>query len=143
MAFKFLIRGFSIVSVFVCIAFLTGCQNYIATVQTKPTIKINSIKKEKKICLTYKDKMSYAYSYIVNEFNEGYFNSNDLIGVQAQLFLIKNRATSVFAKNINSAQDAYLLNYKYAKQKRCDVKKFTISPLERIEIILKKKTLKK
>ena len=143
MAFKFLIRGFSIVSGFVCIAFLTGCQNYIIAPQTKQTTTTTSMKKEKKICTTYKDKMSYAASYIINEFNEGYFNSDDLVGVQAQLFLIENRATSLFAKNINSAQDAYLLNYEQAKNKRCDVNKFTISPLEKIEIILKKKTLKK
>jgi len=140
---KFLMRGCSTISIFVCIVFLTGCQSYITTSQTKQTTKITSMKKEKKICVTYKNKMSYASSYIINEFNEGYFNSNDLVGVQAQLFLIKNRATSLFATNINSAQDVYLFNYEQAKKKNCDVKKFMISPLSKIENILKKKTLKK
>ena len=72
--------------------------------------------------------MNYAFSYIADEFRQGYFIHNDLLGAKAQLFLVKNRATSVFAMNINNAKKSYNTNYKLAKKEHCNLAKFQKNP---------------
>ncbi len=104
-------------------------------------IKKNKEKiKENKYCNKYRKIMTHASLYIKKEFKEGYFLSEDILGAKAQLFLIKNKALSIFAKNINSANDSYLRNYNLAKKNKCKVKKFKFLPLERIKREIKNKT---
>jgi len=100
------------------------------------TVLVPKVNKTKKIpkkqntkCIEYAKVMKYSYSYIVNEFDVAYFDSKDLIGAKAQLFLIENRSQSVFAKNINKAKDTYVLNYKSFESEKCDLTNITKNPL--------------
>jgi hypothetical protein len=77
--------------------------------------------------------MKHASNYIFNEFEKGYFINGDLLGAKAQLFLVQSKSSTVFAKNINAAQDAYTHQYHLAKKKRCDVTAFKATPLQIIQ----------
>jgi len=120
---------YSTILILMGVVILTGCQNNLTLSSAKDPIKKVFITKEKKICNKYKKKMSYAFSYIVDEFHQGYFINDDLLGAKAQLFLIKNRATSLFAMNINNAKKSYNNNYKLAKNEKCNLDKFKKNPL--------------
>ena len=85
------------------------------------------------VCKKYFKVMNHASTYINKEFNLGYFNQKDLVGAKAQIFLIKNSSSKVFAKNINNANDIYLKEYKLAKKNRCKLEKFKITPISQIE----------
>jgi len=91
-----------------------------------------------KYCNKHSAVMNYASSYIQEEFNNAYFIKKDLIGAKAQLFLIESDSQTIFAKNINNAIKSYDQEYLKAKKNRCNLKKFSIHPLEKIRIKLKK-----
>lgn len=82
-------------------------------------------------------KIDYAFSYVLNEFEKGYFQEKDILGAKAQLFLIKNKSKSIFAQNINAAEKSYNTQYKELKKKKCNIDKFIVSPLQRIKNIIK------
>ncbi|WP_024954784.1 hypothetical protein [Sulfurospirillum arcachonense] len=113
---------------------LSGCGQI--NIQEKPSVppKKNT---HYKYCTKHKQIMTFASKYIEKEFEKGYFLQKDIIGAKAQLFLIKNKSQTIFAKNINAAQDSYTLQYKLAKKYKCDVSKFTISPIEKINNTIK------
>jgi hypothetical protein len=119
----------------------SGCFPLTEKIIDKKPLKIHTAKKiEKKpnYCIEYEKNMKYSSSYIFKEFKEGYFNSNDFTGAKAQLFLIKNKSESIFAQNINSAEQFYQSNYKVAKKKKCNVEKYRIFPLKQIETQIEK-----
>lgn len=109
--------------------------------KTKSKIK----NKEHKDCKKYSNIMTHASSYIQTEFNEAYFLQKDIVGAKAQIFLIKSKSPSVFAKNINNANSSYLEEYKLAKNHGCNLKKFKKDPLVKIlnTINILKKNLEK
>jgi hypothetical protein len=114
----------------------SGCLSVSNKVIDKQLPIIDTTKKIKtKVnhCLKYEKNMKYAFSYIFEEFDKGYFRSNDLTGAKAQLFLIKNKSESVFAQNINSAESFYKSEYQMAKKQKCPLSKYTLSPLTQIE----------
>ena len=90
--------------------------------------------------------MNYASNYIIKEFDKGYFVQKDIVGAKAQLFLIENKSPTVFAKNINAAQESYNKQYQLAKKNKCNLRNFRISPLDKvrntIKILEKKKDAK-
>jgi len=92
----------------------------------------SSIQNKQNDCNKYIKKMNYAFSYVLDEFEKGYFFEKDIIGAKAQLFLIENKSKSLFAQNINNAEHSYFTQYQLAQKKRCNLKKFGISPLETI-----------
>lgn len=122
-------------------------QNLNVKKETKP-IKNNAIKKKVvyKYCNKYIKTMNYASSYIKKEFDKGYFQRKDIVGAKAQLFLIENKSPTIFAKNINAAQESYVKQYQLAKKHKCNLKKFKITPLDKIKnkikILEKKRNLK-
>lgn len=87
-----------------------------------------------KYCDKHINTMNHANKYIQEEFNKGYFIQNDILGAKAQLFLIESNSKSIFAKNINNALRSYNTQYSKAKKNKCDLSKFTISPLKKIEL---------
>lgn len=101
--------------------------------------KIKKIKKVKKSPTLYKycakhiKTMNHASSYIKDEFEKGYFISKDIVGAKAQLFLVKSNSTTIFAKNINDAKKSYLENYKIAKKYKCNLSKFKVPVLEKVQ----------
>jgi len=97
---------------------------------------VKKIKKKKivyKHCNTHRKTMAHASKYIIDEFEKGYFLQKDIIGAKAQLFLVESKSSSVFAKNINTANDSYFKHYKIAKKNRCNLKAFKLSPLKQIK----------
>ena len=102
--------------------------------KTKKLIK-KAIKKTVpyKYCTKHTKIMNYASSYISTEFDKGYFIQKDVVGAKAQLFLIESKSPSLFAKNINDAQESYLTQYKLAKKHKCNLKKYRVSPLSKIK----------
>ena len=98
--------------------------------------KKKKIIKKKSISYKYCNKhikaMSHASKYISEEFEKGYFLQKDLVGAKAQLFLVKNKSASVFAQNINAAQESYIKQYNIAKKNKCNVKKYKTTPLEKV-----------
>lgn len=86
-----------------------------------------------KYCNKYKKNMYYASNYIKKEFEEGYFSKNDIVGAKAQLFLIESDSPTIFAKNINAANESYTLNYDLAKKSNCDLIEFSTTPLDRLK----------
>ncbi len=116
--------------------FLIGC-SFQNTNQVFPNNK-NLQKQIKentnsKYCNKYKKIANYASTYIEKEFEEGYFSKDDIVGAKAQLFLIESSSPTVFAKNINTANDSYNLNYELAKKGNCDLSEFSISPLVKLK----------
>ena len=113
---------------------LTGCivQSENKVIQKKKQ-KSDLSSQTKKVCDNNRKVMKHAYSYIINEFEQGYFLEKDTIGAKAQLFLIKNQSQSVFAQNINSANVSYMKHYKLAKKQKCILKNFSVSPLSKIQ----------
>ncbi len=108
-------------------------KNEIKIVTKKPKIK----KLKYKYCNKHKKIMIYASKYIEKEFYEGYFLKKDIIGAKAQLFLIKNKSLTPFAKNINEAEDSYTLQYKLAKKNKCNLNKFKLSPISKVRNSIK------
>jgi len=84
-------------------------------------------------CKVYRKNMNYGSSYIITEFNNAYFKDNDIIGAKAQLFLIKNKSESVFSKNINKANSFYISQYNKAKNEKCNLEQFHVTPLEKVQ----------
>ena len=107
---------------------LSGCsqKNNIQNVEKNK----ESIVKKEYNCSKHIKIMQYASSYIIKEFDKGYFQQDDIIGAKAQLFLIETYSQSLFAQNINKAQTSYNLQYKLAKENNCDLSKFRLSPIE-------------
>lgn len=106
-------------------------------INKKENKKTSKVKKEHASCKKYKKTMLHASSYIKEEFYEGYFLQKDYIGARAQLFLIENNSTSIFAQNINIANDSYLTQYNLAKKQKCSLKKFRITPILKVQNIIK------
>ncbi len=107
----------------------------------KPLLLENTlqIKKKKPNCKKNIKIMNYALSYVLSEFEKGYFKNKDILGAKAQLFLIDNKSKSVFAQNINAAENSYTLEYQKAKKKKCSVRKFELTPLQKIKNVLNQK----
>ncbi|MGB5919536.1 hypothetical protein [Arcobacter sp.] len=122
--------------------FLIGCslQN---TTQVSPNNKNEDLQKQikeninSKYCYKYKRIVNYAASYIEKEFEDGYFSKNDIVGAKAQLFLIESSSPTVFAKNINTANDSYNSNYELAKKNNCDLSEFSSNPLVKLKNSIK------
>jgi len=130
------------------LVFLGGCSqsNVNNTTIEKTKIKKEKIVKKKvikktisyKYCSKHTKAMTHALNYVQDEFEKGYFLQKDLVGAKAQLFLIQNKSSSIFAQNINAAQDSYLKHYSLAKKNRCNITKYRVSPLKRIEYKIKR-----
>lgn len=126
-------------SLMILTVFFSGCISSNINSQTKKEITTDVMKmNQHQHCTKYIKKIDYAFSYIKNEFEKGYFKSPDLLGAKAQLFLIENHSKTLFATNINDALDSYNLHYALAKKERCDLSKFAISPLLTIKSTIKK-----
>jgi len=100
--------------------------------QVDEKIKKIQLQKQKR-CDGYIQTMKYARSYVVTEFEKGYFTQNDIVGAKAQLFLIQSQSQSLFAKNINDAENSYNKHYELAKKLKCDLKGFSTSPVAQIK----------
>jgi len=100
----------------------------------KPSLKKHTTYKH---CTKHTKIMSHASNYIVEEFDKGYFIEKDLIGAKAQLFLIENKSPSIFAKNINAALESYNSQYQLAKENKCNLKSFKLSPITKVKNIIK------
>ena len=87
------------------------------------------MKKQKSYCKKNIKIINYAYAYVENEFEKGYFEKEDIVGAKAQLFLIKNKSKSIFAKNIIAAENSYTVHLKKLKKNSCNISNFTVSPL--------------
>ncbi|MGB5867819.1 MAG: hypothetical protein WBG69_08135, partial [Arcobacteraceae bacterium] len=117
MSFVYKILSFIILAVF-----FSGCLSSNINSQTKKEIIPDAIKiKQQQNCTRYTKKINYAFSYVTNEFEKAYFQNSDVIGAKAQLFLIENHAKTIFATNINDAQDSYNIQYDLAQKERCDI----------------------
>jgi len=92
--------------------------------------KISSAKSQE--CDKHTKVMIHASTYIEEEFEKGYFLQKDVAGAKAQIFLIESKSPTVFAKNINAAQDSYIRQYQLAKQEGCDLKEFSKNPLTKV-----------
>ena len=107
-------------------------------IKVKPKKKIVIKKKNTyKYCSKHTKVMTHAAKYIKEEFEKGYFVQKDFIGAKAQLFLIESKSPTIFAKNINTAQDSYIKQYKLAKKYKCNIKAFNTFPLTKIKSKLK------
>jgi hypothetical protein len=116
--------------------FFVGCSfNSINQVPAKE--KEDTLKENSKYCNKYEKIMNYASTYIEKEFEEGYFSKSDIVGAKAQLFLVENNSPTIFAKNINAANESFSLNYELAKKNNCDLKEFNLSPIEKLKRRLK------
>lgn len=121
----------------ILIAFFTGCLKKQAEVQNieTPVEPVKKVKKVKKVvhvykyCSKHRKDMLFSKSYILNEFEKGYFSKKDVLGAKAQLFLVESNSPSIFAKNINAAINTYDKNYKIAKKNSCNLIKFKTHPL--------------
>lgn len=117
-----------------CLVVFSGCIH-------SPSKKIVSKKieiKNNKECQQYYKKMEYAFAYVQNEFEKGYFTSQDIIGAKAQLFLIENNSPSIFSQNINQAEKEYILQYQMAKKMKCNLQNFLFTPLSKIKSTVEK-----
>ena len=112
----------------------SGC---FSTNGIKKIDKTQQLKKELPDCSKNIKQMDYAFSYVLNEFEEGYFLQEDILGAKAQLFLIKNKSKSIFAQNIIAAEESYNIQYIELKKKKCNLDKFNVSPLQKIKNIIK------
>lgn len=124
------------------ILLFTGCTiKNTTTVTPKKEIIKKETKKEvikKKIdtykyCNKHTKIMTYASSYITNEFKKGYFISRDTVGAKAQLFLIENNSPTIFAQNINKANSSYKEQFEIAKKNKCNLDKYKILPLQKVK----------
>ena len=121
---------------------VSGCISQNNQLKTSKIVSVeDSLQVEKELpeCKEYSKIMNYAFSYVLSEFEKGYFSDNDILGAKAQLFLIKNKSKSVFAQNINNAEKSYNLQYQLAKKKKCNLTKFKFSPLTQIKNIINQK----
>ncbi|WP_428023866.1 hypothetical protein [Arcobacter sp.] len=88
-------------------------------------------------CNKYIKSMNYAAQYIEKEFEDAYFVKKDILGAKAQLFLIENNSPTLFAKNINAANDSYNTNYELAKKNSCDISGFKTAPFVKLKESIK------
>lgn len=118
----------------VFIIFFTAC-----VPKTSQIVKQTSNNDEKKIkyCKEREKIMLHASRYIIEEFDKGYFLKKDIVGAKAQLFLIKKKSPTIFAENINAANDSYEKQFELARKYGCNIEKYKIFPLEGIETALK------
>lgn len=132
-------RLYKIFFIIISLMVFTGCivKNDKSKIENISQYNSSNIQKKQKLCKKHIEVIEYAFFYVIDEFNKGYFLKNDTTGAKAQLFLIENNSKSVFAQNINQAVGSYNRHYKLAKQQKCDLKKFMISPLNRIKIKIK------
>ena len=116
---------------------------------SKPTVKKEvpkekkAIKKIKKVdlkqiqlhktCNKYRSYLNHSKKYILDEFNNAYFITKDIVGAKAQLFLIENNSPTPFATNINKALKTYNKYYDIAKKSTCNLSKYQISPINQIK----------
>jgi len=119
----------SLLVLFICL--ITAC-----SIPYSQNSKSTSLTKEqqKNKCQEYSKIMNYALSYVEEEFQKGYFDFNNITGAKAQLYLIQNKSESAFAQNIIKANTSYNVNYELAKQTKCKLHKFIISPIERVKV---------
>jgi len=103
----------------------------------------NEFQKKQQKCKKYKKIMNYAVSYVVTEFEKGYFDQKDIIGAKAQLFLIQNQSASFFAQNMNDAEKSYNKYYQLSKEEKCDFGKLLVSPLTQIKHTIRELDVKK
>lgn len=92
----------------------------------------NTIVTKTKECIAYEKSMNHAINYINREFKAAYFSKKDLLGAKAQVYLVENKSSSIFAKNINKANDKYIRQYKLAKKKSCSLDKFSNSAMSEV-----------
>jgi len=146
--------NFNFIYLFTTLFFISGCvspnlqevssKEDLTKIKKQPKIDQISQKQILKVnCQKHTKIMNYANSYILNEFDKGYFFDKNAIGAKAQLFLIENKSQSEFAQNINKAQNSYVTQYNLAKKKGCDLKKYTITPLTKIKNTIKMLETKK
>jgi len=114
---------------------LSGCSQK-SNIQNVEKDKESIVKKQYN-CVKHIKIMQHALSYVIKEFDRGYFQEKDITGAKAQLFLIENHSQSVFAQNINKAQTSYDLQYELAKKHNCDLSKFRLSPIEIVKSKIK------
>ncbi|PHR72699.1 MAG: hypothetical protein COA66_05445 [Arcobacter sp.] len=119
------------------LVFIIGCANkkeniILMNAKTKSEKTIEE-KKVNENCKKYLSSMKHASYYIKNEFNQAYFKKNDFLGAKAQLFLVKNNSSGIFAKNINKANTSYKKYFTMAVKNKCDIASFRIFPLIVIE----------
>ncbi|MGB3752181.1 MAG: hypothetical protein WA945_11500 [Arcobacteraceae bacterium] len=122
--------------------FLSGCLSTNEnSIVPESKIKNDQLQKEKqqrqKKCDEHREMMRYALSYVMTEFEKGYFEHSDIVGAKAQLFLIKNKSQSLFAKNINDAENSYTTQYQLAQKEKCDLQDLSISPLTKVKNTIK------
>jgi len=119
------------------LVFIIGCANKKENITlTNTKTKNEKIIKDKKVdknCKNYLSSMKHASYYIKNEFNQAYFKKNDFLGAKAQLFLVKNNSSGIFAKNINKANTSYKKYLRLAVKNKCDIASFKSLPLMIIE----------
>ena len=110
---------------------LSGC----LSINDKPLKLDNTlhVKNKQHACKKNIKNINYTFSYVLNEFEKGYFQDLNILGAKAQLFLIKNKSKSVFAQNILAAEKSYNVQYQELKNKNCTIEKFTVSPLQKIK----------
>lgn len=120
--------------VIISLIFFSGCipKNDKKRI-SKPLINNPKTTKKQNNCKENIKLINYAFSYVDNEFEKGYFEQKDILGAKAQLFLIENKSKSIFAQNINAAEKAYFVQYKKLQKKECSVSKFKVSPLQKIK----------
>ncbi|WP_122894099.1 hypothetical protein [Arcobacter peruensis] len=116
-------------------------KNEIKKETKKTPIKKAVIKKKTqsyKYCNKHRKIMDHASLYIKKEFNKGYFIQKDILGAEAQLFLIESNSQSIFAKNINNALKSYNREYTIAKRNRCNLSKYKTSPINKVKLEIKR-----
>ena len=105
--------------------------------EVKKPVKTKKIKKTYKYCYKHRKDMLFAKKYILTEFNKAYFDKKDIVGAKAQLFLVKSKSPTIFAKNINAALRVYDENYNKAKKNSCNIRAFKTHPLTQIKSKIK------
>jgi len=128
-----------------CSIFLSGClstleHSVVPDSQKEVDQKLKDIKIQERMmvqqkykkCEEHRKMMKYALSYVVTEFEQGYFEDKNIVGAKAQLFLIQNRSQSLFAKNINDAEHSYTTHFQLAKKEKCELKDVLVSPIKKV-----------
>ncbi|MFK5974934.1 MAG: hypothetical protein QM493_00375 [Sulfurovum sp.] len=112
----------------------SGCGN------KKPEPKIATAETS---CNTHKQQSTFAYEYIIRNFEKSYFSKNDVNGAITQLFMVERNAPMSYARNINGAYTSYKNHYSFAKKKKCNIKDYKPDPIKevdkKVKLLLKKK----
>lgn len=142
-----MLKIYKTVFMLILIALLSGCNEKYSQKATpaKKTIPVKNIDSSKITqtkksppplpthCKKYTDTMNYAYEYVTNEFNKGYFEIKDIEGAKAQIFLIESHSPTIFAQNINAALNSYNQHYNLALQNHCNIVNYKNSLLLEIK----------